>query len=160
MPYRTIVVGTDGSDSSLAAVRTAARLTASTNARLTIVCAYLDVGQHDTGSAGDILKGDAYRLRGLAPLHDVLRTARETALAAGAKSVEVQLIHGYPASAIVDACDEHSADLIVVGNLRVDTLGGRLLGTVAMAVTRAATSDVLVVHTTERGSLATDHASA
>ncbi len=39
--YRTVVVGTDGSDSSLLAVRRAGALAGACRARLVIVCAYL-----------------------------------------------------------------------------------------------------------------------
>jgi nucleotide-binding universal stress UspA family protein len=39
--YRTVVVGTDGSESSLRAVRRAGALAGACGARLVIVCAYL-----------------------------------------------------------------------------------------------------------------------
>jgi nucleotide-binding universal stress UspA family protein len=39
--YRTVVVGTDGSESSLRAVRRAGALSGACGARLVIVCAYL-----------------------------------------------------------------------------------------------------------------------
>jgi len=42
---------------------------------------------------------------------------------------------------------EAKADLLVVGNLGMSTLKGRLLGSVPASVTHHAPTDVLVVHT-------------
>jgi nucleotide-binding universal stress UspA family protein len=43
--------------------------------------------------------------------------------------------------------EEHQADLMVVGNRGLNTLAGRLLGSVPAAVTHRARCDVLIVHT-------------
>jgi nucleotide-binding universal stress UspA family protein len=51
--YRTVVVGTDGSDSSMRAVDKAAQI-AGSDAKLIVASAYLP--QHENGRAADILK--------------------------------------------------------------------------------------------------------
>lgn len=53
---------------------------------------------------------------------------------------------GKPARALVDAADEMSADLIVVGNKRVQGVA-RVLGSVAAEVARHAPCDVYLAHT-------------
>ena len=85
--YRTIIVGTDGSESSYKAVEKAATLAADADARLVLACAYYPHDDRDTASAADVLKEDAYQIRGTAPTDDILRTAREKAKAKGAKDL-------------------------------------------------------------------------
>ena len=53
-----------------------------------------------------------------------------------------------PAGRIVDTAAAHHADLVVVGNQGLNTLRGRLLGSVPAGVSRRARADVLIVHTT------------
>jgi nucleotide-binding universal stress UspA family protein len=47
----------------------------------------------------------------------------------------------------VVAVAEWGADLLVVGNVGLNTLAGRLLGSVPRGVARRAGVDVLIVHT-------------
>jgi len=49
--------------------------------------------------------------------------------------------------ALVDLAGEISADLLVVGNLGLSTIAGRLLGSVPANVARRSKIDVLIVHT-------------
>jgi nucleotide-binding universal stress UspA family protein len=143
--YQTVVVGTDGSDSSLRAVDRAATI-AGADAKLIIASAYLP--QHDDGRAADILKGESYKVSGTAPIYDILHGARERAHSAGAKNVEERPIVGAPVDALVNLADEAQADLLVVGNVGLSTIAGRLLGSVPANVSRRAKVDVLIVHTT------------
>ena len=48
----------------------------------------------------------------------------------------------------MELAEEVDADLLVVGNLGLNTLADRVLGSVPTAVSRRATIDVLIVHTT------------
>jgi nucleotide-binding universal stress UspA family protein len=48
---------------------------------------------------------------------------------------------------LVNLAKEASADLIVVGNLGLDTTAGRLLGSVPATVARRVKIDILIVHT-------------
>lgn len=146
--YSTIVVGTDGSDSSYRAVEKAASLAADAGARLVLACAYYPVDDRDIAPAADVLKDDAYQIRGSAPTDGILRTAREKAKAKGATEILDRPIVGAPVDALLDLTTAVEADLLVVGNRGLNTLTGRLLGSVPSDTARKAKCDVLIVHTT------------
>ena len=158
--YRTVVVGTDGSDSSLRAVERAGAIAARDGVKLIIANAHLptdDKGgwgkapQPDRVSdpgAADALKDAGYMVHGSAPVYAILRLARDRAQAAGAKDIEERSIVGAPIDVLVDLAHEVNADLLVVGNVGLNTVAGRLLGSVPANVSRRAKSDVLIVHTT------------
>lgn len=143
--YRTVVVGTDGSDSSLRAVERAATI-AGADAKLIIASAFLP--QPQDGRAADVLKEESYKVSGTAPIYAILQDAKERAHKAGAKNIEERPIVGAPVDALVSLADEEKADLLVVGNVGLSTIAGRLLGSVPANVSRRATVDVLIVHTT------------
>jgi len=143
--YRTVVVGTDGSDSSMRAVDRAAQI-AGANAKLLIASAYLP--QHEDARAADALREESYKVSGTAPIYAILRDAKERAHAAGAENVEERSIVGAPVDALVQLAEEEEADLLVVGNVGLSTIAGRLLGSVPANVSRRAKVDVLIVHTT------------
>ncbi len=144
--YHTVVVGTDGSDTSMRAVDQAASVAAASDAKLVIATAYRR--QTDDTRAADILKGEAYLVQGAAPIYAMLRGARDRAKAAGAKNVEERAIIGGPVAVLVDVADEVDADLLVVGNAGMDSLAGRVFGSVPRGVSRRAKAEVLVVPTT------------
>lgn len=144
--YKTVVVGTDGSDSSLRAVERAGQLATGPDAKVIVATAYLET-QEDTHAA-DVLKGEGYMVTGNAPIYDILRQARERATAAGAPNVEERAVKGAPVDALVDLANEVGADLLVVGNVGLNTIAGRLLGSVPANVARKSKTDVLIVHTT------------
>ena len=144
--YKTVLVGTDGSDSSLRAVERAGQLASGPDAKLVIATAYLP--HADDPRAADALKDEGYLASGNAPIYSILREAKERAEAAGATSIEERPIVGAPVDALVDLAEELSADLLVVGNVGLSTIAGRLLGSVPANVSRRAKVDVLIVHTT------------
>ena len=143
--YQTVVVGTDGSDSSLRAVERAAKI-AGEDAKLIVASAYLP--QHDDARAADVLKEESYKVTGSAPIYEILHTAKERAHTAGATNVEERAIVGAPVDALVSLAEDTQADLLVVGNVGLSTITGRLLGSVPANVSRRAKVDVLIVHTT------------
>jgi nucleotide-binding universal stress UspA family protein len=143
--YRTVVVGTDGSDSSLRAVDRAGSIAAGAGAKLIVASAYLP--HHDDHRAQDALKEDAYMVTGGGPVYAVLHEARDRAAAAGATDIEDRAIKGAPVDALVELVVETKADLLVVGNVGLSSIAGRLLGSVPADVARKAKSDVLIVHT-------------
>ncbi|WP_280342544.1 universal stress protein [Nocardia neocaledoniensis] len=145
--YRTIVVGTDGSDSSYVAVEKAAALAADADATLVLACAYFPTDDRDVAAAADVLKDEAYQVRGSAPTNEILHVAREKAVAAGAKNITERAIVGEPVDSLLDLVNDTKADLLVVGNRGLNTLTGRLLGSVPSDVARKSRSDVLIVHT-------------
>lgn len=149
--YQTVVVGTDGSDSSLRAVERAAAIAADHGAKLIVATAHLPVpeerGRYAIPPGSD--HGQDYRTVGEAPYYAILRDARERAHQVGAKDVEEKSIVGAPINVLVQLAEEADADLLVVGNVGLNSVAGRLLGSVPSAVSRRAKTDVLIVHTTD-----------
>jgi nucleotide-binding universal stress UspA family protein len=143
--YRTVVVGTDGSDSSMRAVDKAAQI-AGPDAKLIVASAYLP--QHEDTRAADALREESYKVSGTAPIYAILQDAKERAHKAGAKNVDERPIVGAPVDALVKLAEDEKADLLVVGNVGLSTIAGRLLGSVPANVSRRAKVDVLIVHTT------------
>lgn len=147
--YQTIVVGTDGSDSSYRAVDKAGALAAATDATLVIACAYQPASQREVEHAQDALGSDvAYQVVGSAPAEDTVRTASERAARAGARKVETEVVVGDPVPTLTKLVRDRSADLLVVGNRGLNTLAGRILGSVPSEAARKSGVDVLIVHTT------------
>ena len=160
--YRTVVVGTDGSDSSMRAVVRAGEIAAAQeNAKLIVACAHIEIEEkggwsrvpsHDRVSdprAADSLGGEGYMLHGNAPVYAILREAHDKATAAGARNVEQRAIGGAPVPALVRLVKDVSADLLVVGDVGLDSVAGRLLGSVPAEVARKARIDILIVHTAD-----------
>jgi nucleotide-binding universal stress UspA family protein len=125
--YRTVVVGTDGSGSSLRAVDRAGEIAARSNAKLIIAM----------GCQGRLAARKSSK---------ILREARDRAAAAGAKDIDERSIRDAPVAALVNLAGEVDADLVVVGNVGLKPIIGRLLS-VPGNVSSKATTDVLVVHT-------------
>ncbi|MGA8330015.1 MAG: universal stress protein [Mycobacterium sp.] len=147
--YRTVVVGTDGSESSLRAVERAAAIAADSNAKLILATGY--VPHPDDLRAADTLGQEGYKVRGNAPIYAILHDARDRAKAAGAKDVEDRPVKDGPVQALVDLAEEVKADLLVVGNVGLDArsaIVGRLFS-IPGAVANRAKIDVLIVRTTD-----------
>ena len=144
--YTTILVGTDGSDSSLRAVEKAGQIAAGSGATVVVATAYFP--QSEDQRAADVLKDEGYKMAGNAPIYAILREAKDRAQAAGATDVEEKAVVGAPVDALVDLAEEAQADLLVVGNVGLSTIAGRLLGSVPANVARRSKTDVLIVHTT------------
>lgn len=162
--YQTLVVGTDGSDTSLRAVEHAATVAAESDAKLIIAMAHLPT--NDKGGWGRpprpdrvidghgevALRDDGdYKMHGEAPVYESLREARDRARAAGAKKIEIRPILGDPVHALCRLAKETDADLVVVGNVGLSTRSGKWLGSVPGNVLARVkkTADVLIVHTTD-----------
>ncbi|MCW2659489.1 MAG: universal stress protein UspA-like protein [Mycobacterium sp.] len=168
--YQTLVVGTDGSDTSLRAVDHAAAFAAENNAKLIIAMAHLSyVDKGDKGGWGRPARPDRvinlgpgvpdaevalgsegdYKVHGMAAIDAILREARDRARAAGAKDIEARPIRGDPVHALLRLAKEVMADLLVVGNVGLSTRSDKWLGSVPGNVLRRAKTDVLLVHTTD-----------
>lgn len=145
--YQTVLVGTDGSSSSFRAVDRAAEIAGDEDATLVILCAYFPANKRDVDKAVDALGDDAYQVVGSTPAEETLRTATEHAVKAGAQKIEQVAVVGEPVKALVDAIIERKVDLVVVGNRGLNTIAGRILGSVPADVSRQARCDVLIVYT-------------
>jgi nucleotide-binding universal stress UspA family protein len=145
--YRTVVVGTDGSPPSLRAVDRAAEVARDSSAALVIVCAYFPSSEREMKHAQDALGDEAFQVIGSAPAEDTLREATDRARTAGAGEIETLAVVGAPVGVLLEAAEQWSADLLVVGSRGLNTLKGRILGSVPADVARQADCDVLIVRT-------------
>jgi nucleotide-binding universal stress UspA family protein len=134
------VVGTDGSETAAKAADRAGELAQATGATVHVVCAYTNRGTTTVG-----LGSDTFFISALTDAEDV---AQKQASALRARGVEVTVaaLDGKPAATILDEAKRVNADLIVVGNRRMQGVQ-RLLGAVANDVVHHADCDVLVVKT-------------
>ena len=149
--YSTVLVGTDGSESSFRAVDRAAQVARDAGAVLILVTAYHPMSAREVQAAADALGGEAYKVSGSAPAEDVLRDACERATAVGVKNTETFAVEGDAVDELARVAKERAVDLVVVGNRGLNSLAGRLLGSVPANLTHRAHCDVLIVHTTGRG---------
>jgi nucleotide-binding universal stress UspA family protein len=111
--YHTVVVGTDGSDSSLRAVERAAYLASGPDSQLVIATAYLPADED--ARAADLLKDEGYKVTGNGPIYELLRDAKDRAKSAGATNIEERAVVGAPVDVLVDVAVEVGADLLVSG---------------------------------------------
>jgi nucleotide-binding universal stress UspA family protein len=146
--YSKVLVGTDGSDSSFRAVERAAKIAGDADATLLVASAYTPISERDKGRAINQLGNDAYKVMGSNPAEDALRDAEAIAKKAGAKKVESKAEAGDPVDVLVSMISAEKADLCVVGNRGLNSLAGRLLGSVPANISHRAPCDVLIVHTT------------
>lgn len=130
MGYRTIVVGTDGSDTATRALDKATRLAKHVEGRIVIVCATSNIGLHDY-AAEKILTEAAARVE-----------------AAGVKATPL-FREGAPEKVIVGLARENEADLIVIGNVGMGKARRLRLGPIPERIATGAPCDVLLVFTTE-----------
>jgi nucleotide-binding universal stress UspA family protein len=146
-----VLVGTDGSASSFRAVEQAAKIAADTGAALLIASAYQPISERDRSRAAQELGDAAYKVMGANPAEDALGDAKGIAAKAGAKKIETVAEAGDPVDVLVAIVEKRRVDLCVVGNRGLNSLAGRLLGSVPANISHRAACDVLIVHTTGGG---------
>ena len=147
--FRSILVGTDGSDTAQAALGRAIELAAGLGARLHIVSAYEPVA--DPRLLGEQVVAPKDVQWAINPRGDVLtllEAARAEALSGGVTLVETSARQGDAADAILDVAEEQRSDLIVVGNKGMTGAKRFLLGSVPNKVSHHAPCSVLIVRTT------------
>lgn len=145
--YRTIVVGTDGSELAGVTVERAATLAARESGELVIVCAWSGLSSREDAKGRTSMIGETRvgRVQGRTAASDAIASATAIATGLGAVIAAAQLVDGEPAQALLETARQHNADLIVLGALQNVTIADRLLGTTASEVVRKATQDVLLV---------------
>lgn len=146
--YSNVLVGTDGSKSSFKAVERAALLAADAGATLHLVSAYRPMPERDRAKAAEQLGDLAYKVAGATPAEAILTDAEGIAAKAGVRKIERHPLEGDPVDVLIDAVARTKTDLLVVGNRGLNSLAGRLLGSVPQNVSHRAACDVLIVHTT------------
>jgi nucleotide-binding universal stress UspA family protein len=150
-PYASVLVGTDGSESSFRAVDRAALIAKGAGATLMLATAYRPMSSREVQEAQDALGGESYKVSGSTPAEDVLRDAADRARGLGVEKVETLPVEGDPVDALIALVKERNVDLLVVGNRGLNSLAGRLLGSVPANISHRAQCDVLIVHTTGKG---------
>jgi nucleotide-binding universal stress UspA family protein/nitrite reductase/ring-hydroxylating ferredoxin subunit len=128
MGYRNVMVGTDGSETAVLAVRAATGLAKRFGAKVHIVCAHGDGGVDEAAAI------------------EVLRYARDAVRREGAET-QTHMRKGPPAEAIKELAALHGADVIVVGNVGMGKARRFKLGGIAERIAHEAPCDVLIVHT-------------
>jgi nucleotide-binding universal stress UspA family protein len=144
--FRSIVVGTDGSDTAKQAVRQAIELARSVGARIELVSAYEPVSDARLREAIHVPEDLQWMVN---PREDVQATLESAAgeIRAAGVAVEVYARQGDPADAILDVAEERGSDLIVVGNKGMTGAKRFLLGSVPNKVSHHAPCSVLIIRT-------------
>jgi nucleotide-binding universal stress UspA family protein len=142
---RSIVVGTDGSETAARALKEAGDLAKSTGARLHIVSAYEPASGVRVG--GDTPERASWMVGPDVQVDAVLDDAAGAMHANGVEA-ECHARKGDPADALLDVASENDADVIVVGNKGMTGTKRFLLGSVPDKISHHAPCSVLIVRTT------------
>ena len=142
--YDKVIVGSDGSPSSLYAVDRAHAVAAEADAHVVVVSAY------NPGVEIGIAPGDGERkeLYGQEAARAALAATVKHLTSDRVKRIDQRLVAGDVAQALLDTAGDNPANLIVVGNRGLGAAEGEMLGSVAAAVVRSANCDVLIVQGT------------
>lgn len=134
------VVATDGSETAAKAAERAGDLARATGASIHVVCAYAGRGETTVGIGSDVAA--------ISPLTDAEQVAEQQAATYRSAGITATIAvrEGKPAAAILEEAEQVVADLIVVGNRRMQGVQ-RVLGAVANDVVHHAPCDVLIVKT-------------
>jgi nucleotide-binding universal stress UspA family protein len=134
-----IVVGISDAPTSHIAARTAVDLATIAGARVHFVTAVEKATQEVVGVATDRFVFDSL---------DLARESIERVVRSLDPGVEytVSAVEGFPARALINVATEVNADLIVVGNVRMQGIS-RVLGSVGNEVLHNAPCNVLIVKT-------------
>jgi nucleotide-binding universal stress UspA family protein len=145
---RSIVVGTDGSETARKAVQEAVDLAKQVGASIAVVSAYEPVSSQRLREEARQVPGDLQWM--VSPREDVDETLKAACAEIEAAGVPVESFarEGDPADAILDVAEERGADLIVVGNKGMTGAKRFLLGSVPNKVSHHAPCSVLIVRTT------------
>jgi nucleotide-binding universal stress UspA family protein len=162
-PYRSLLVGTDGSDTAMRAVDAAAALARALEIPATVLCAY----EPPTKAELDALRADPndpialwdqdreaaatpeefkWKIAGAAQAQDVLDRAAERAAKGGVEAA-VRAVEGSPAETLIDVAEGEDFDLVVVGNVGMTGAKRMMLGNVPHRVSHHSVTDVLIVRT-------------
>jgi nucleotide-binding universal stress UspA family protein len=146
--FRSIVVGTDGSQTASEAVRQAVELAKNIGAKIQLVSAYEPVPasrlREEKRDAPEDLQ---WMVNPREEVDNTLSEAADIVKEAGV-NVETFARQGDPADAILDVAEETDADLIVVGNKGMTGAKRFLLGSVPNKVSHHAPCSVLIIRTT------------
>jgi nucleotide-binding universal stress UspA family protein len=138
---KTYVIGTDGSETAARAASRAGELARATGATVHVVCAYSKGG----GATSFRVGSDEFVASSLSTAEQIADQQAATFRSQGVESTSAA-IDDKPADALIAEAERLEAELIIVGNRRMQGVS-RLLGSVANEVAHNAPCDVLVVKT-------------
>jgi nucleotide-binding universal stress UspA family protein len=146
--FRSIVVGTDGSDTARKAVEEAIDLAKAIGAEVCLVSAYEPVPKARLREEARQAPEDLQWM--VNPREEVDATLSDAADMVREAGLDVQTFarEGDPADAILDVAAERGADLIVVGNKGMTGARRFLLGSVPNRISHHAPCSVLIIRTT------------
>lgn len=136
----TIIVGVDGNSTSMKAARVAATLAKSLGSTLRVVTAF---GEDRTEKVE--IGNDEWFLSTADEAERVARIVADELKLSGVRTEYASAL-GKPAEVLIEEATRAKADLIVVGNVRMQGIK-RVLGSVANAVSHNAPCDVYIVKT-------------
>jgi nucleotide-binding universal stress UspA family protein len=146
--FKSILVGTDGSETATEAVRQASELAGKVGAKLQIVSAYEPVAAQRLNEERREAPEDLqWAINPREDIDATLAAAAELARVAGVE-VDVYARQGDPADAILDVAEEQGSDLVIVGNKGMTGAKRFLLGSVPNKVSHHAPCSVLIIRTT------------
>jgi nucleotide-binding universal stress UspA family protein len=146
--FKSIVVGTDGSETANEAVRQATELAKAVGSSIELVSAYEPVSSARLREEAQQVPKDLEWM--VNPREDVDATLKAAGEQIAEAGVEVQTFarEGDPADAILDVAEERKSDLIVVGNKGMTGAKRFLLGSVPNKVSHHAPCSVMIIRTT------------
>ena len=147
--FRSIVVGTDGSETATEAVKNAIEIAKAMDAKLQLVSAYEPVASSRLREERQQAPDDVqWTVNPREDVNGALEDAADLARDAGVATVQVFARQGDPADAILDVAEETDAELIIVGNKGMTGARRFLLGSVPNKVSHHAPCSVLIIRTT------------
>ena len=147
---QTILVGADGSETDSRAVARAAEMASTTGAVLHIVTAYKAPSVQKLEAQRAALPEEfRWSVSAESEAQDILRYAANDASKMGV-TAETHLATGKPATVILKTAQDLGADIVVVGNKRIER---RVRRSVPSSVSQDANRDVPLVYTTSARSV-------
>ena len=160
--YSKIIVGSDGSDTSMKAVEAAARLSSQLDASLIVACAFEPptkseleqlradpndpVAQWNAQPGEDVPDEFRWRISAASQAEDILERAVEHASKEGVEP-ETRAVEGHPVEALAELVEKEGAELIVVGNVGMSGARRLMLGNVPHRLSHHAPCDLLILRT-------------
>jgi nucleotide-binding universal stress UspA family protein len=149
--YRSIVVGTDGSDTASIAVSRACELARLTGATLHVVHAYQQLSPTQVAGAS-VAAGPSIDIQGI---NEGIAAAADELVTNATRDVDLSDVDvqrharpGDPADLLLLAAKEYDADLIVVGNRGMSGVRRFVLGSVPNKVAHHSPCSLLIIDTT------------
>jgi nucleotide-binding universal stress UspA family protein len=149
--YRKVLIGTDGSDTSMHAVDVGCAIAAAVDANAVIVCAFEaspahGVPERPVGRENQNESESGWQVPGAAQANEVLKHAAERAERAGA-TAETRAAEGAAADVLLGLAGMADFDLIVVGNVGMSGAKRFMLGNVPHRISHRSPVDVLILRT-------------